>query len=433
MMTLIQLEVFINNQWQTIGNVEVPTNLLTKGYKAPGTFNYEFEYLDQQGLFLQTNGYFAASLRYPLDYGSFQEKSWPAFLLDLIPTGAARENLLKVLKIADGPGADFTILSQGAINPPGNLRVKNDKNLFPSKNEHPGFSYQEVVSRGVDFIDYAERMGAIVSGTSGAQGVAPKFLLVQDELGNWHGDGAIADHRIQASWLVKFPRGKKKRDYQIILAESHYYEVARELGIRTLGPLKWDNDALFIPRFDRQKKTDGTIIRFGLESLISAAGVSEFGAVISNEEYISIIHRYATHPKSEILEYIFRDFLNSVCGNTDNHGRNTAFIKMPEGTIELSPLFDFAPMVLDDSGIARVSRWKSESAQIPEFKTIADTLRTHNFEIDEIRKFFNEVLAKLMNLQTLLNRFGVEEEVIKIATRKYDLFLKTLENFVEDL
>lgn len=433
MMDLIQLEVFINHQWQTIGNVEISSQLIAKGYKAPGTFNYEFEYLDQQGLFLQTNGYYAASLRYPLDYGSYQEKSWPAFLLDLIPTGAARENLLKRLKIADGPAADFAILSQGAINPPGNIRVKNDSNLFSSINEHPGFSYQDVVSRGVDFIDYAERMGAIVSGTSGAQGVAPKFLLVQDEQGNWHGDGAISDHRIQASWLVKFPRGKKKRDYQIILAEAHYYEVARELGVRCLGPLKWDNDALFIPRFDRQKQTDGAIIRFGLESLVSAAGISEFGAVISNEEYISIIQRYSTHPKSEILEYILRDFLNIVCGNTDNHGRNTAFIKTPEGTIQLSPLFDFAPMVLDDSGIARVSRWQNESGQIPDFKTIADTLRTHNFEFEESKIFFKDVLAKLMNLPKLLIRYGVEEEVIEIATRKYDLFMKTLENFVEGL
>jgi serine/threonine-protein kinase HipA len=276
-------------------------------------------------------------------------------------------------------------------------------------------------------------MGAIVSGSSGAQGVAPKFLLVQDQLGNWHGDGAIPDSQIQTNWLVKFPRGKKKRDYQIILAESQYYEVARELGVRTLGPLKWENDAIFIPRFDRHKSQDGSIVRFGLESLVSAIGVSEFGASILNEEYLSIIQLYSTNPKIEIAEYIFRDFLNIVCGNTDNHGRNTAFLKIPNGNIELSPLFDFAPMALDDAGIPRVSKWQHESAQIPDFKSIANTLNTLNFEFDEVKVFFKECRSKLINLQALLIKHGVEREVIEIATRKYDLFMKTLDVYISGL
>ncbi len=66
-----------------------------------------------------------------------------------------------------------------------------------------------------------------------------------------------------------------------------------------------------------------------------------------------------TDPTQEIREYILRDILNLALLNTDNHGRNTAVLKI-DGKIELSPLFDFAPMFLDPEGIGRLSRWEDE-------------------------------------------------------------------------
>lgn len=430
---IIHLEAFINGAWHLIGQVEIPTSKISQGFRAPGDFNYDLEYLDLFGEHLQTNGYFAASLRYPLNYGSYPEKHWPAFLLDLMPTGAARENWLKRLNIKDGPAADFELLSQGAINPPGHIRVKNSMNLFNSTTSHAGFDYQDVISRGVDFIDYAERMGAIVSGTSGAQGVAPKFLLTEDNNGKWHGDGALADDLIKKSWLVKFPRGKKVRDYQILQAESQYYEIARDLGVRTLGPLTWSEDTLFVPRFDRVKDAQGKLVRFGLESIVSSAGVSEFGATLSNEEYVALVGKYCTEPKKEILEYIFRDFMYVVCGNTDNHGRNTAFLKKPDGRIEIAPLFDFAPMVLDDAGIPRVSKWENESFQIPDFKVIYNVLLKHKFEPEEASIFMKDSLTKIENLHALFRRHSVETQIVSIVTSKYDEFTKTLSRFVGSL
>jgi serine/threonine-protein kinase HipA len=51
--------------------------------------------------------------------------------------------------------------------------------------------------------------------------------------------------------------------------------------------------------------------------------------------------------------------------NTDNHGRNSAFLKYADGTVKLSPLYDFAPMFLDPEGIPRSSRWGKELEPIP--------------------------------------------------------------------
>jgi serine/threonine-protein kinase HipA len=433
MAVIIELEIFVLGKWEAIGSVELVNENLLQGYKAPGKFNYHLSYLDLFADHLQSRGHFAVSVRYPLNYGTFIEKTWPAFLLDLIPTGAARQNWLKRLQLPDGPSADLALLSQGAINPPGQIRVKNNQNLFSALKGHSGFDLQEITTRGVDFIDYAEQMGAIVSGTSGAQGVAPKYLLVQDKEGRWHGDGAIADDRISSSWLVKLPRGRKKRDEQILATEAQYYEIARDLEVRTLGPLNLKENTLFVPRFDRDFDSQKLLTRLGLESLISAAGVSEFGANLANEDYVELIGRHATDPKTEIKEFIFRDLLNITCGNTDNHGRNTAFIKKINGTIELSPLFDFAPMVLDEAVIPRASKWKHESFQIPEFSSLAAMMATQGFATEEVKLFLTESLAKLQNLPELFKKHSVESTLQTIVMRKYDDLLAALEAFTRKL
>ena len=61
-------------------------------------------------------------------------------------------------------------------------------------------------------------------------------------------------------------------------------------------------------------------------------------------------------------------------GNTDNHARNTAVLKQLDGRIELSPLYDFAPMVLDPQGIARVSRWTAEASGYPDWARVAEAV-----------------------------------------------------------
>jgi hypothetical protein len=67
-----------------------------------------------------------------------------------------------------------------------------------------------------------------------------------------------------------------------------------------------------------------------------------------------------TDPEKELREFVLRDLLDVALGNTDNHARNTSVLKWPDGRIELSPLYDFAPMILDRRMVARVSRWEDD-------------------------------------------------------------------------
>ena len=209
------------------------------------------------------------------------------------------------------------------------------------------------------------------------------------------------------------------------------------MGIRTLGPLRWDRDSLWIPRFDRvpQKIDIGGYIhpmeRIGLESLIAAAGVAEFGANLNHEIYLNVIAQYSTSPTQEIFEYILRDFLNICCGNTDNHGRNTSFMRLPSGRVELSPLFDFAPMVLDDSGIARASRWQHEVLQIPNLHQLQqDLFQNHKISLIETEQFLIKVFENLENLKELMVRNHIDSEVVELATKKYEPFMIALKAWV---
>ena len=426
----IPLEIFIDNQWTTLGEAHLNESYLLQGIQAPGFFEYDFQYLDFYGEHLFQNNIYAASVRYPVSYERYYENFWPSFLVDIMPSGAARKYWLRQLKIKNGPLADFDLLEKGSINPPGNIRVKSCMDLFRGQNDHEGFAYDEIINRGVHFIEYAENSGAIVSGTSGAQGESPKFLLIEDFRGQWHGDRALQDHLIKNSWLVKYPRGKQESDYLILKLEAAYYEVARSLGVHVFGPLKWEQNTLFIPRFDRIRHND-TIVRPGFESLISAMGVSEFGATKNIEDYIAVIDRHSSNPKKDIQEFIFRDFLNILMGNTDNHGRNSAFLKTNDGQIKLSPLFDFAPMVLDDAGIPRHTKWRNEKSHIPDFNIIFHELVDNKYlEADSAMLFFRHSMEKLENLKLIMENNYIDKSIISKVTDNYDIFMSDLRRFL---
>jgi len=57
-----------------------------------------------------------------------------------------------------------------------------------------------------------------------------------------------------------------------------------------------------------------------------------------------------------VFEYMRRDLLNQVLGNSDNHGRNTAILRCEQG-VRLAPIYDLAPMVMDEEGVTRTTKW----------------------------------------------------------------------------
>ena len=372
-------------------------------------FDYDIDYVFDHAIGETAQ---SIALNYPVTFELHRCERWPAFLLDMMPAGAGRRVWLRRLALRDRSAADWELLVQGAGNPPGNTRIAEA--VIPYAGPHPGFTQEEIVEKRADFIEYAEARGAIVAGATDVQGDAPKFLLARDRNRRWHPDGALEDRDVLDCWLVKFPRGKTEADRSVLRNEAPYLEVARRFGLRVGSPLQYIDDCLFIPRFDRAAGSAG-LERHGLETVCSAAGIAEFGKRGDHGVFCSVITRFATDPKNAAVEYLRRDILNAALRNTDNHGRNTAFLKPADGTVVLSPLYDFAPMFLDPEGIPRSSRWEGELEPAigrPAWGKIAETLAPW-VDPKELRAILARDADAVQRLPETMRGCGVEDGVIE--------------------
>lgn len=412
------IEIHHQGHWHKAALFEPAENVVQQGYRSAGRLSHDVAYAGQH---LNSGISPALSCRYPVSFEIHQQKHWPAFLLDILPSGAGRRFWLQRLQQPDGATADWSLLLNGGGNPIGNLRIREAYGqLAESNTEHAGFAYSDVIQRQDDFIEYAWQHGAPVDGSSGAQGDAPKFLLTQDRQQRWHGDGALPDTACLKHWLVKFPKSARLADLRVLRNEAAYYQVAHWFGIRTGEALRLKNDALFIPRFDRIVQAGG-VTRLGVESLTSLTGVSEFGAATRQNTYCRALADYTTAPQQELLEFVRRDVLNTALGNTDNHGRNSAVIRYPDNQVLLSPLYDFAPMILDPQGIARVARWENEEEQgRPHWRLVTEFLRSLGCEEAAIIGLWHELAQKVPQLPGVMQSCGVDAELIAQLQQRID-------------
>lgn len=308
-------------------------------------------------------GHKALSVRLPPALELHTFRTWPPFLLDLLPQGHARQVLTKVLGFArpDDLASEVPLLMRAAGDPIGNIRIKQawdaERKRVTEIGAHPGLELSEIFERGDAFNVFARDFAAAASGSSGVQGAWPKLLMTRNSSGRWLPDPMVPETDATDHAIVKWIGDKDESTRLILAAEAPYLELARAFGLRCARPLTHHNGTLLIPRFDREV-VSGRVVRFGQESIVSAAGVAAFGHQATHEEYLSVIRRVCDDPAAEVTEYVLRDVLNLALGNPDNHGRNTALRKTPDGKVALTPLFDVCPMRMDPLGIARSTVWR---------------------------------------------------------------------------
>lgn len=335
----------------------------------------------------------ACSLRLPVDLmQTYRCKPWFSFLDDIMPAGASRRYWVTHLGIGhlSPVQQDVQLLAKGTIAPVGNLRIKDALPEKPANSQLTSmrFSLADVVERQHDFLEYAQAMGAASGGATGAGGEAPKLLVRasrNDEIwiDTWQDDA----HNTDQHYLVKFPRGKRSQDdCDILRAEYHYYHELQSLGMDTIDLSSMrliegeQYPSLWLPRFDVTVDS-GTCERYGLESVYSildkppGSFLNHFSCL--RELTTLLQQQYSVQELGQVFnqaafvcEWVKRDFLNVVYGNSDNHGRNTALIKRPQG-IWLSPIYDFAPMKADPEGVTRTMVWGGSYEEAGRFDWIA--------------------------------------------------------------
>jgi len=372
----------------------------------------------------------ACGVNYPVEiFQTFRKQgNWFGFMEDILPSGSSRRYWVERLGINDLSKwqQDLQLLQQAVIAPVGNLRVKEAvPEKFTDNLELRRFSQQEVISLNVDFLEYAQEMGAVSGGATGAGGEAPKLLLRQDEnqqvwIDTYQDDPTNLDQH----YLVKFPRGKGAlRDKQILQTEYAYLQELKRLGMDAIdfekARLLTEGDAvsLWLPRFDVCYQS-GQVEHFGLESIFSVLE-KPAGSLLNHFDVIrGVCDRLKEcetfNSQAFVNEWVKRDLLNVIFANSDNHGRNSALMKR-DGVIALAPIYDFAPMRADLEGIVRTIKWGRpyEAGSEFDWQAIVGELA----ELTNTEQLWQEmkVLAsKIAGLKQRLLEAGVDQAFLEI-------------------
>ncbi|MDA9558296.1 HipA domain-containing protein [Vibrio sp.] len=433
-MESLTIQTYLSHEWSDIAQINFPNShegnyFVTEVHYLPDYTAQNFEKSDK----------YAVSLNYPVNFffDDLGRSGWLRFLDDIMPSGASRRYWVKQLDIDDLPidQQNFILLKYGTISPVGNLRVKESLPNRSEKSDSLSFSLNDVINRGSDFLDYAQERGAAAGGATGAGGEAPKLLLrCSPEEDIWI-DSYQDDHRNKdIHYLVKYPRGSRNHtDCNILRAEYHYYHELTHIGIDTISTklMRLEEGehypSLWLPRFDIYFDEQETIQRFSMESVYSILQKGP-ASILDHEETIRALIDKITNSHivtqqgfqfdihSFVIEWVKRDLVNILFGNSDNHGRNTSFIK-GDGIIKLAPVYDFAPMKADPEGIPRATKWTSplEVGGEYDFNGIAESLS--DLVPKDMLMHELKILAKsCLTLKTRLKTRGVPEQILDMPS-----------------
>ncbi|MEE1673606.1 HipA domain-containing protein [Agarivorans aestuarii] len=454
----LTVELFQHGRWVELATLTF--NEPNSGIKGPCRMVYRFDHTITHYLECADS---AVSILLPVEtyVETYVEQSmhWYRFLEDIMPAGSSRDFWVNRLGLQDAPEPqrDFRLLQQGTIAPIGNLRIKESLNQG-AENEmiaQMRFPITDVTERHSDFLEYAQARGAAAGGASGAGGAAPKLLLrcnKDDQV--WIDAYQNQIDNTDQHYLVKFARGNTQRDADILRAEFHFYHILTTLKFDTIdistmrlieserGPSLW------LPRFD-VAINNGQVEHRGLESVYSVLDKSSASFMYHSDvirELIRVIGQNCDASTTSsfldshgtawfVIEWVKRDLLNIIFGNSDNHGRNTSFLKHND-VISLAPVYDFAPMKADMEGITRTFTWGSKQTAhgVMEvggeynFNAIAQSL-ADLVDPDILLNELRELAGRLVNIETYLNERGVPKSIVEHSGIGYGATANKLERW----
>lgn len=422
----LTLQTHFNDDWHDAAMLELKDD--ATGFQGASIVDYDLDYFVDVALVEFAAGqavrdHRALSVCCPVDLENRYSRTWPPFLLDLMPQGHARRKLAGHLSLAEGSRAsDLPLLLRSATGGIGNIRIKEAAEAETERLrgvERQGVTDAEILDRSDRFMEMADHFAMLASGSSGLQGEWPKVSMTQANDGLYYPDSFVTDDEAMRHVIVKLVRSNEPVDRLILEGEALYSRIAQEIGLNVSEPSTYAEGVLIIPRFDRKKKQGGGTIRLGQESLVSAIGVADFGHVGTHEAYIDILRQYSANPFVDIVEYLKRDIANLALGNPDNHGRNSALSKHQDGMIRLSPLYDFAPMRLAKEGIVRSTRWAmmrdGGRDHLPDWKQISRDLMPDPVEQRALAATLTEFAQHLHQASAMASEMGASPVILERA------------------
>ncbi|MBB3660681.1 serine/threonine-protein kinase HipA [Rhizobium sp. BK650] len=422
----LALQIHFDHEWHQAATLEIKDN--DAGYQGASIVDYDLDYFIAEASQEFASGekvcdLRALSVRYPVDLENRYDPHWPPFLLDLMPQGHARRRLAEHLGLVEAARAsDLPLLLRSATGGIGNIRIRQAADSEAERLhgvQRQGVTEAQILERSDRFMEVADRFGVLASGSSGLQGEWPKVSMTQATDGLYYPDSFVSDDEAIRHVIVKLVRSTEPTDRLILEGEGLYSRIAAEIGLNVSEVSTYAEGVLIIPRFDRQMGRGGQVLRLGQESLVSAIGVADFGFIGAHEAYIEVLRRFSSDPFADVVEYLKRDIANLALGNPDNHGRNSALSKHPDGTIRLSPLFDFAPMRLAKEGIIRSTRWASMRDagldHLPDWKLVCSELMLGADEQGRLMDTLSQFADRLRQAPQIAEDYGAAREIIDRA------------------
>jgi len=176
----------------------------------------------------------------------------------------------------------------------------------------------------------------------------PEHILEQLEPGTSMGGArpkATVEHD-NALWLAKFPERADRFNLQRI--EFATLDLARRCGLGTCAARLQKvghRDVLMLQRFDRHYTPEG-YFRLGFVSALTVLDAEDNYLGRDRWSYPLLadgIRRWSSQPQKDCAELFRRMVFNAAVTNNDDHPRNHALLRHPDGW-RLSPVYDVVPV-----------------------------------------------------------------------------------------
>jgi len=309
-------------------------------------------------------------VRLTVDLEEKRRPLMPAFLYDLVPQGQGRRLLVQLLGLRDHDGLALPLLLRGAFNPIGALRIDH------------AVAFQA---------DYAQRNPPPPGATSGFS--FPELADRQE---------AAVEYLATHSMLASGTTGVQGQAPKFLLAMDQQGQLHPDLAL----PDAQARSHWLVKGARGRHRDDELILRSEAAYLRLAA---DCGLQVDAVDQIQQHGRWLLVP------------------NTDNHARNHAVQRRADGSIRLTPLYDFAPMFKDPELIPRALHWVDRNGRsLREWPDILPHLPLDDAERQTVQQSLRAFSETVGQLPERAAEAGVDAEIIAACATSIDAQAESL-------
>ena len=190
----LQIEKYIDGVWWLAAMLHIDQPV--KGLASSCTLEYlpdnVLEHLDH-------SDEACLDFLHSLFFNHYRCDGWPAFFLDLLPSGYGRDDLLALLNESARDGAQYnaSVLLHGSSQPPGCMRIREAHRYLTGAMPQGfrGWSESELAEVGTGFESLLQTHG-VVHGVTCMLGQAPKLWMSRAGNGRFYPDTCLDEDEI---------------------------------------------------------------------------------------------------------------------------------------------------------------------------------------------------------------------------------------------